>query len=37
MNNRGRATEIYKEIITHETNERWREEAQRRLTELGGR
>lgn len=34
LNNRSKASEIYQEIITHETNERHREEAKRRLEEL---
>lgn len=37
LNNRGRAAEIYKEIITHERNERHIEEARRRLQELSGK
>jgi hypothetical protein len=34
LNNRGRAAEIYKEIITHETNSGHIEEARKRLQEL---
>jgi hypothetical protein len=34
LNNRGRAAEIYREIITHETNARHIEEAKKRLQEL---
>ncbi len=37
INNRGKAAEIYREVVTHETDERRREEAQRRLQEIGGR
>jgi hypothetical protein len=37
VNNRGRAAEIYREIITHETDDRRREEAQRRIQEIGGK
>ena len=37
VNNRNRATEIYKEILTHETDDKRREEAQRRLGEIGVR
>ena len=37
LNNRGRAGEIYQEIITHEHNEKHIEEARRRLQELSGR
>ena len=37
LNNRGRAGEIYQEIITHETNEKHIEEARRRLQELSAR
>jgi TolA-binding protein len=37
VNERARASEIYKEIITHETNEKHREEARRRLQELSGK
>lgn len=37
LNDRGRAAEIYKEIITHETNERQIEEARRRLQDLSTR
>lgn len=37
LNNRGRAAEIYKEIITHETNDRVIDEAKKRLQELSTR
>jgi TolA-binding protein len=37
LNDRGRAAEIYKEIITHETNDQHIEEARRRLQELSQR
>jgi TolA-binding protein len=37
LNERQRAAEIYREITTHETDPKRMEEAQRRLTELGGR
>ena len=37
LNDRARATPIYKEIITHETNERYIEEAQARLKEISNR
>jgi len=33
---RGRAIELYKEVTTHETDEKQRDEAQKRLTELSG-
>jgi TolA-binding protein len=36
VKDRGRAVEIYKEITTHETDEKRIEEARRRLAELGG-
>ncbi len=36
LNERNRALEIYKEITTHETDAKRIEEANRRLTELGG-
>lgn len=37
LNNRGKAAAIYREIITHETNDRHIEEARRRLEELSGK
>jgi hypothetical protein len=37
LNNRGRAAEIYKEIITHETNSAHIDEARKRLQELGAK
>ena len=37
LNNRTRASEIYLEITTHETNEKHIEEARRRLQELSGK
>jgi TolA-binding protein len=37
LNDRTRASQIYKEIITHETNERYIEEAQTRLKEISNR
>jgi tetratricopeptide (TPR) repeat protein len=37
LNNREKAARIYKEIITHETNERSIEEARRRLQELSSK
>jgi hypothetical protein len=37
LNNRGRAAEIYRQILTHETNERHIEEAKKRLQELSAR
>ncbi|MFO0878825.1 MAG: hypothetical protein U0840_15895 [Gemmataceae bacterium] len=37
LNNRGRAAEIYKEIITHETNSRHIDEARKRLQELSAK
>jgi hypothetical protein len=37
LNKRDKATEIYQKIVDHETDERRREEALRRLTELGAR
>ncbi len=37
LNNRPRAAEIYKEIITHETNSRHIDEARKRLQELSGK
>jgi TolA-binding protein len=37
LNDRGRASEIYREITSHETDEKRREEALRRLSELGAR
>lgn len=37
INDRGKAAEIYRQIMTHETDERRREEAQRRLQEISGR
>lgn len=37
LNNRGKAAAIYREIITHETNDRTIDEARRRLQELSGK
>jgi TolA-binding protein len=37
INNRTKAVEIYREVMTHETDEKRREEAQRRIQEIGGR
>jgi TolA-binding protein len=37
INDRGKAAEIYREIMTHETNDARREEAQRRLQEISKR
>jgi hypothetical protein len=37
LNNRGKAAQIYKLILTHETDDRRIEEAKKRLTELGAR
>jgi tetratricopeptide (TPR) repeat protein len=33
---RGRAIDLYKEVITHEVDPKWRQEAQKRLSELKG-
>jgi tetratricopeptide (TPR) repeat protein len=33
---RGRAIELYKEVTTHETDPKWIQEAEKRLTELSG-
>ena len=37
LNDRVRASQIYKEIITHETNEKHIEEAKARLQEISNR
>jgi hypothetical protein len=34
LNDRSKAVELYQEVLTNETDPKWREEAQKRLTEL---